>query len=1366
MLKSIWTGSSFARRDALMVATERKRFQFEGFSLDTVRGCLLAGEREIALRPKSFELLRHLVENAGRLVSKDELIEAVWRRAVVTDDSLASCISDVRSALDDKRQTIIRTLRGRGYLFAAAVTTPPPINGQPERGVSPANASSGTQTMFSEANVSQATAPWNNSSLPPQASARMPRDPLGGPKGQTREETSIAVLPFLSMGDDPQLIRLARAITLEATGVIENLRPIAETIAEVSAKSIAIRLVHAEDDPSVVLKGSIRMFGKNIRVTGQLVDVRSGRSLWADYFDRPADEDYQKLPDQIRRLFAPAVGSAMAMLGSPNDDRTKRFATEIRVAQRRQISVLSCEWTRHPGSDANLDPEDMGEAIAAFQAATSSVAHQYKALLGHYLGASVRAYFGYPVAHEHDAEQAILAGLALCKKFQSMDSDGRFDLTFRVGVSTGHVIVDDIADPKEAQESGVIGDTPSNATRLQSYAEPGTVAIDAGTRQLIGNLFHCRRLEATEPAVWRVVSGSAIPSRFEALRAPILSPIVGREEEVEMLRRRWRQTVSGEGRVILITGEAGIGKSRIVSSLLEATAEDPHTRLRYFCSPQHLDSPLHPIIGQLERASRISRDNSLTSNLDKLDAVLERSGTSRLDAALLSEMLALPNDGRYPILELSPQMRRQKTLEALTSQVETLSRRKPVLTIFEDAHWSDPTSLEVLGRLVDKVPRLPVMIIVTFRSEFNAPWIARHYVTAVTVNRLGEKEMGELINYVASGRPLTPAVRRNIVDRADGIPLFVEEMTKSLIEAGDALPAGLSTSKSSAPSPVPASLHASLTARLDRLGPAKGIAQIGAAIGSEFSYALLADIAREPDKSLISELNRLVEAGLLFQQGEPPHASYFFKHALVQDAAYDALLREPRRAIHGRIVEALERGFANFAERQPEVLARHCAEAGSYEKAARLWSKAGQRSLARSALREAEAQLARALSLLETLSSDASVRRLQIDTQVAFANAVMQIDGFAAARTKATLERASALIEHAEALGERVEDPLAPYSVLYGFWIVNFVAFNGDAAHALATQILKMAQRQKADVPLMIGHRLLGNSCLLMGELSTGRRHLDFAHDHYDFEQHRRLASQFGQDIMVGTLAWRSLNLWLLGHADAARADIERAQSVSRDINHIVSLIVALTVTTMTRIQCGDLAAAKSQIDRAVALATETGAQLWIAVGLMLQRSFALTGDAAQAVSSFDTLLPAYRATGATVVLPFFLMDLAQAYAELGEVDEAIKRLGAARAAADETGECWCDPEIQRIAGDLALTEKKRGESAAERNYRNAIEKAHSQGARSWELRASISLAILLRNQGRRRAAHDLLGPLIATLGLEGDTADLRRAKDILAQLN
>jgi DNA-binding winged helix-turn-helix (wHTH) protein/class 3 adenylate cyclase/TolB-like protein/predicted ATPase len=1358
MLKSVRTDSSFGLGDALMVATERRRFQFEGFSLDMVRGCLLAGEREIPLRPKSFDLLRHLVENAGRLVSKDELIEAVWRRAVVTDDSLARCISDVRSALDDDQQTIIRTLRGRGYLFAAAVTTPASINGQLEKGALPAGSSNRPDALLSEESISQAPSP----SPPAQTSARMPRDPMGGSEGQTWEQTSIAVLPIVSIGDDPRLARLARAITREATGVIENLRLAGEPIAEALAKSLAIRLVRAEDDPSVVLKGSIQVLGKNIRVSGQLVDVRSGGSLWADYFDRPADEGHQELSNQMREFLSPAVRSAIATLGRLLDDRTGRFVTEIRVAQRRQISVLSCEWSRLPGSSP-LDPEDMREAIAAFQAATSSVAQQYKGLLGHYLGASVRAYFGYPVAHEHDAEQAILAGLALCKKFQSMDSDSRFAMTLRVGVATGHVIVSEVAEPEKAQEGGVIGDAPSNATRLQSHAEPGTVAIDAVTRQLVGNLFDCRRLEGAEPPVWRVVSGSAIPSRFEALRASILSPIVGREEEVEMLRRRWRQTVSGQGRVILITGEAGIGKSRIVSSLLEDTADEPHTRLRYFCSPQHSDTPLHPIIGQLERASHISRDDTLASNLDKLDGLLKRSGTSKLDAALLSEMLALPNDGRYPIVELSPQIRRQKTLEALTTQVEALSSGRPVLTIFEDAHWSDPTSLEVLGRLVDKVQRLPVMIIVTFRSEFNAPWIARHYVTAVTVNRLGQKEMGELINYVAGGRPLPPDARRNIVDRADGIPLFVEEMTKSLIEVGDTLSTG-PIRKSSSPSPVPASLHASLTARLDRLGPAKGIAQIGAAIGSEFSYALLADVAREPDKSLISGLNRLVEAGLLFQQGEPPHASYFFKHALLQDAAYEALLREPRRAIHGRIVEALERGFADFSERKPEVLARHCAEAGFYEKAARFWYKAGQRSLARSALREAEAQLMRTLSHLDKLPSDANVRRLQIETHVAFANAVMQIDGFAATRTKAALEQASALIEHAAAMGERVEDPLAPYSVLYGFWIVNFVAFNGDAAHALATQVLKMAQKQKADAPLMIGHRLLGNSCLLRGELSTGRRHLDFAHDHYDFDQHRQLASQFGQDIMVGTLSWRSLTLWLLGHADAARADIERAQSFSRDIAHTVSLIVALTVTTMTRIQCGDLAVAKSQIDTAVALATETGAQLWIAVGLMLQRSFALTGDATRAVSSFDALLPAYRATGATVVLPFFLMDLAQAHAELGEVDEAVKRLGAARAAAEETGERWCDPEIQRIAGDLAPKEKKSGESCAERCYEKAIEKAHRQGARSWQLRASISLATLLIDQGRRLAARDLLGPLIATLGMEGDTADLRRAKGIFAE--
>ena len=446
---------------------------------------------------------------------------------------------------------------------------------------------------------------------------------------------------------------------------------------------------------------------------------------------------------------------------------------------------------------------------------------------------------------------------------------------------------------------------------------------------------------------------------------------------------------------MLLSGEPGIGKSRLTAALMERLANEPHTRLRYFCSPQHTDSALYPIISQMERAAGFTHDDNTQAKLDKLDALLAKSLTPPQDAALLADMLSLPNDGRYPTLELDPQQRRQKTLEALTAQLEALAQAKPVLMIFEDVHWIDPTSLEAVGRTVDRLRTLGVLLIVTYRPEFEPPWIGRPYVTALTLNRLGEREITAMIDRVTGNKALPESIRQDIIERTDGVPLFVEEMTKAVLEAESEGEAQRTTA--AVPSPalaVPASLHASLMARLDRLGPAKEVAQIGSAIGREFSHALLASVVSKPETELGSALDRLIAAGLLFRQGVPPHASYLFKHALVQDAAYGTLLREPRRALHARIAETLESEFPDIAENQPEILARHCTEAGLIEKAAGLWGKAGQRSLERSALVEAIEQLTRALDQIATLPATPALRREQIKLQVALITPLIHIKGY------------------------------------------------------------------------------------------------------------------------------------------------------------------------------------------------------------------------------------------------------------------------------------------------------------------------------------------------------------------------------------
>jgi predicted ATPase len=529
------------------------------------------------------------------------------------------------------------------------------------------------------------------------------------------------------------------------------------------------------------------------------------------------------------------------------------------------------------------------------------------------MGDGVLVYFGYPKAHEDDAERAVQAGLELIAVVAGLKSS--VPLQTRVGVATGLVVVGDLIGSGEAQERSIVGETPNLAARLQGMAEPNTVVIAESTRKLLGNLFEFEDLGPQElkgipdpTRAWAALRPSSVEGRFEALHASGLTELVGRQEELELLLRRWSIAKTGQGQLVLLSGEPGIGKSRLTAAVMEELASEPHTRLRYFCSPQHTDSALYPIISQMERAAGFAHDDPTQARLDKIDALLTRTSIPPEDAALFAEMLSLANDGRYSALELPPQQRRQKTLAALVSQLQALTRQNPVLMIFEDAHWADPTSLELFGRIIDKIPSLHALLIVTYRPEFDPPWIGRPYVTALTLNRLGDCEIAAIIDSVTGNKPLSPSIRRDIIDRTDGIPLFVEEMTKAVLEAeieGDARKTAAAIPSSVLN--VPASLHASLMARLDRLGPAKEVAQVGAAMGRAFSHALLATVVRKSEEELGSALDRLTAAGLLFRQGVPPQATYLFKHALVQDAAYGTLLRQPRRALHARIAETLEK---------------------------------------------------------------------------------------------------------------------------------------------------------------------------------------------------------------------------------------------------------------------------------------------------------------------------------------------------------------------------------------------------------------------------------------------------------------------------
>jgi class 3 adenylate cyclase/predicted ATPase len=1056
------------------------------------------------------------------------------------------------------------------------------------------------------------------------------------------------------------------------------------------------------------------------------------------------------------------VATASSAPSVPPEDR----------AERRQVTVMFCDLVGSTALSARMDPEDLREVISVYQKCVVETVGRFGGFVAKYMGDGVLIYFGYPQAHEDDAERAVRAGLGLVVSIGNLKTHAA--LQTRIGIATGLVVVGDLVGSGASQEQAIVGETPNLAARLQGIAEPNTVVIAEGTRRLLGNLFELQDLGAddlkgiTGPVqAWAALRANSAKSRFEALRATGLTVLVGREEELELLLRRWSKAKTGKGQVVLLSGEAGIGKSRLVVALLERLATEPHVRLRHFCSPQHTDSAFYPIIGQMERAAGLAHDDTPQARLDKLDAVLTRTSTSKQDAALFADMLSLPNDGRYPALELTPQQRRQRTFEALSSQIETLTSSRPVLMIVGDAHWADPTSLEAFGQAVDQIASLRVLLIVTFRPEFEPPWIGPPHVTALTINRMAERDVHAMIDHVVGNKLLPPDARQNIIERADGIPLFVEEMTKAVLEAE--IEGAAQRTAAVVPSPalaVPASLHGSLMARLDRVGPAKEVAQIGAALGRKFSHPLLAAVVRKPEAELVSALDRLVAAGLLFQQGVPPHATYLFKHALVQDAAYGTLLREPRRALHARIAEALESQFAEIAENQPELLARHCTEAGLIEKAAGLWGKAGQRSLASSALVEATAQLTRALDQIGALPGTPELRREQIKLQVALINPLIHIKGPAAPESKAAIERAHLLIEQAEAFGEPPEDPLLLFSALYGFWIASHVAFNGDIVRELAAQFLARAERQGATVPLMIGHRLLGTSWLLTGTIAEGQAHLDRALTLYDPLEHRQLATRFGHDIRSAALCFRSWAAWLLGYPEGALADADHALTAARETGHVASLMHTLGHVPFTFCECGSHTKAKLVVDELAALADEKGTVLWKALAIMNQGwLFALAGQAAHAVHNITSGLSAWQSTGARVWIPFYLSLVSEAYAAIGQFDDAWRCIGEATTAIQTTKEKWCEAEVHRVAGEIARLSPEPDAAKAEAYFERALEVARQQQAKSWELRAAMSMARLWRDQGKPQQARELLAPVYGWFTEGFDTLDLKEAKALLAEL-
>ncbi len=739
-----------------------------------------------------------------------------------------------------------------------------------------------------------------------------------------------------------------------------------------------------------------------------------------------------------RRQLLEAI-AALRFESTPADDPSAsigNFGSFETTAERRPLSVMFCDLIGSTALSARLDPEDLRQVIRAYQACVAATIQQFEGFIARYVGDGVLIYFGWPEARETDAERAVRAGLAVAAAVSAAPLGGEA-LQVRVGIATGLVVVGEPIGSGDSRQQTAVGETPNLAARLQGLAEPGQVVIDGATHRQIGRLFACQDIGTVElkglpiavPA-WLVLGEGILESRFEALRSAT-TPLVGRDEEMELLLRRWTQAKAGSGRLVLISAEPGVGKSRLAEALVERIAAEPHTRLRYFCSPHHQDSALYPVIAQMGRAAGFQHADAPAARLAKLQTLLAATAPPMEDVALIADLHSLPSADLSPPLDVTPQRKKEKTFEAFLRQVEGLARPHPVLMVFDDLHWIDPSSRELLDRLIDRVAEWPVLGLAIFRPEFQPPWAGRPHVTMLTLARLDRRDTAAMIANVAGNAALSTEIMEEIVERTDGVPLFVEELTKAVLESGMQGAAALSSVPYPALS-VPATLHASLMARLDRLGSAaKGVAQIGATIGREFEHGLLASTTDLPGPQLREALYRLTNAGLLFLRGTPPDASYIFKHAMVQDAAYGTLLRSRRQQLHARIATILEDRFPEITQAQPALLAQHCAAAGLGEKSVAYWLKAGQQALARSAMTEAVAQLRKGLQALDSLPSDPRYQQQELDLQTALGSALTATKGWSGAEPRETRARALTL---AEQINRPVPGAADCRSNLLSFW--------------------------------------------------------------------------------------------------------------------------------------------------------------------------------------------------------------------------------------------------------------------------------------------------------------------------------------------
>jgi predicted ATPase/class 3 adenylate cyclase len=1073
-----------------------------------------------------------------------------------------------------------------------------------------------------------------------------------------------------------------------------------------------------------------------------------------------------------------ATSPQSAQPQTPPDEHSARVepppaALPAPDAERRQLTVMFCDLVDSTRLSSQFDPEDYRTVVRAYQQTCAAAIQPFDGHIAQYLGDGLLVYFGYPQAHEDDAQRAVRAGLSIVDAMRVLSArlahDQGVRVAIRLGIHTGLVVVGAMGGG-EKQEQLALGDTPNIAARLQGLAAPDTLVISEATSRLVQGYFVCRDLGmhtvkgVDQPlVVSQVLQASAAQSRLDVATARGLTPLVGREEEVGLLRRRWAQSQDGLGQVVLLSGEAGIGKSRLVEVLRECVEREGCTRITFRCLPYYQQSALYPVIEHLQRLLQFHRDDTPETKLTKLEQAL-RASRLALDEAvpLLAALLSVPlPEARYAPLPLSPQRQRQKTLEALLAWLLAEAERQPTLAVWEDLHWADPSTLEFLGLLIDQTPTARLLTLCTCRPEFQPPWTPRSYLTQLTLGRLGRAQVEVMLARVTGGKALPAEVVQQVVAKTDGVPLFVEELTKAVLESG-LLREREDRYELAGPLPplaIPATLHDSLMARLDRLATGKEVAQLAATLGRTFPYELLQAVAPLDEAALQQALARLVEAELLYQRGVPPQTTYVFKHALIQETAYQSLLKSTRQQYHQRIAHVLATHFSETAEAQPELLAHHYTEAGFREQAIAYWQRAGQQALQRSANPEAIQHLTTGLKLLATLPETPARAQRELDLQLALGPALMATKGQAAPEVEQTYARARALCA-------RVGETPQLFPTLRG--LCRFYHNRGalQTARELGEQFYRLAQREAAPMHLLEAHDTLGGTLFFLGEYAAARTHLEQGIALTDPMAQRALALRHGLAPGVTCLAYEANTLWSLGSPAQALQRSQEALALAQELAHPHSLAQAQHWAAYLHQRRREGPAVQALAEALLALATAQGFPLWMGFGACWRGwALAMQGQGEAGLAQLHQGLAAVVAVGTTVSRPFCLVLLAETAGQAGQVAEGLRLLAEALVALEASGRGDLLAEAYRLQGEFLLRQAPPDAAQAEVCFQQALTIARRQQAKSWQLRAAMSLSRLWQQQGKRDAAYQLLAEVYHWFTEGFDTADLQEAKALLDEL-